>query len=236
MTVRVRAALICTLAAVAACHRSPGPPDPNYEQASRIYQQLYVQKLDDAYGDPSIDEVVALLRKVDRRSIDAAAADALLAAIEDGRARLAKARGASEAAQKAATQIGKTGSNIDPSTILAAGRDAGPPQDLYGPGASISEINGSSGGCLVAGEPFHENVTNVAGTVYHLSSSSACTDRLAGFVGQATLVVDGKVYRRLPESTIAHPPPPPAPAPAAAPAPRAAPAPQAASEPGSGNN
>jgi hypothetical protein len=228
-------ALICALLALAGCHRSPGPPDPNYEEASRIYQQLYTQKLDDAYGDPRIDEVVALLRKVDRRSIDALAAEALLATVEDGRARFAKARTASEAAQKAA-QLAGAGPSIDPSSILAAGRDAGPPADLYGPGASITEINASSGGCLVAGEPFHENVTNVAGTVYRLSGSSACADRLAGFAGQVTLVVDGKVYRRLPESMVVKPPPPPAPPPAPAPAPRAAPPTQAAAEPGAETN
>ena len=36
--------------------------------------------------------------------------------------------------------------------------------------------------------------------MYRLSGSAACTQRLAGFIGQMVLVTDGRIYRRIPES------------------------------------
>jgi hypothetical protein len=213
MTARARAALICVVGALLGCNRSPGLPDPNYEQASRMYQQLYAQKLDDAYGEPQMDEVVSLLHRVDKHSIDAPSAQALLAAIEDGRKRLEGARADRDKSEPAAAPTATTPS-IDPSAFLATARDAGPPpQDPYGAGASITEMNAASGGCLLSAEQFHENGTNVKGTIYRMSSSPRCADKLAGFVGQAALVVDGKLYRRVPESEVPRPPPPPPPPP-----------------------
>ena len=196
---RARTAVLALLLAIA-CRKSPGPPDPNFQEASQIYQQLYVAKLDDAYGDPQMDTVVGLLQKVDHGSVDAPAADSLLGTIKRGREEFAKARAERDKMQKAAQEI-VTGPNIDPSRVLGLGEvDAGAPPDPFGPGASISEINAASGGCLVPGEPFRENVTNRAGTVYRLSSSAACTQRLTGFIGQMVLVTDGRIYRRVAES------------------------------------
>ena len=74
-------------------------------------------------------------------------------------------------------------------------------------GAAIATLNRDSGGCLQANEPFNEQGTAVTGTVYRIASSQGCKDRLPGFVGQAVLVVDGKIYRRM---TDPRPPPPPA--------------------------
>jgi len=196
--------LVLALLLVTSCRKAPGPPDPNYEQGSRLYQQLYVQKLDDAYGDPQMDTVVGLLQKVDANSIDKPAADALQETIKRGREAYAKARDQREKDQQTAQQAVTAAPNIDPTRVLGLDEraDAGAPADPFGPGASISEINAASGGCLVAGEPFQENVTNRAGTVYRLSSSTTCAQRLAGFVGQMVLVTDGRIYRRIPESEV----------------------------------
>src|SRR5438046_938401 len=84
-----RPATPCLLA-LFACRRAPAGPDPNYEQASKLYQQLYASELDDAYGDPQMDRVVAFLKKVDSSSADADAARAMLGAIQNGREVLAK--------------------------------------------------------------------------------------------------------------------------------------------------
>ncbi|MFL5291952.1 MAG: hypothetical protein ACJ79U_10590 [Myxococcales bacterium] len=196
--------LVLALLLVTSCRKAPGPPDPNYEQGSRLYQQLYVQKLDDAYGDPQMDTVVGLLEKVDGNSIDKPAADALQDTIKRGRDAYDKARAQREKEQQAAQQAVTGAPNIDPTRVLGLDEraDAGAPADPFGPGASISEINAASGGCLVAGEPFQENVTNRAGTVYRLSSSTSCAQRLAGFVGQMVLVTDGRIYRRIPDSEV----------------------------------
>jgi len=199
--------LVLALLLVTSCRKAPGPPDPNYEQGSTLYQQLYVQKLDDAYGDPQMDTVVGLLQKVDGNSIDKPAADALQDTIKRGREAYAKAQAQREKDQQAAQQAVTAAPNIDPTRVLGLDEraDAGAPADPFGPGASISEINAASGGCLVPGERFEEGVTNRAGTIYRLSSSTTCAQRLAGFVGQAVLVTDGRIYRRMPESELPAP-------------------------------
>ena len=197
---RARTAFLALLLAIS-CRRGPGPPDPNYQEARRIYDQLYVTKLDDAYGDPQMETVAGLLEKVDHDSVDAPAAEKLLGTVKRGREEFAKGRAEREKMQKTAQDL-VAAPNIDPTRVLGLDRvvDAGVPPDPFGAGASISEINAASGGCLVAGEQFHENVTNVVGTVYRLSSSAVCTQRLAGFAGQMVLVTNGKIYRRVPES------------------------------------
>src|SRR6266403_1951878 len=97
-----RRAAICTLAVVlwAGCRRSTGP-DANYQQAFSLYQQLYATQLDDAYGDPRMDEVVALLRAVDSRSSDAQPAQNLLGTIERGKDALVRDRAEREKATAA---------------------------------------------------------------------------------------------------------------------------------------
>jgi len=205
---RARTALLALLLAIS-CRKAPGPPDPNYQEARRVYDQLYVTKLDDAYGDPQIDTVAGLLEKVDHDSVDAPAAETLLGTIKRGREDFAKSRAERDKIQKAAQDV-VAAPNIDPTRVLGLDRvvDAGAPPDPFGPGASISEINAASGGCLVPGEPFQENVTNRAGIVYRLSTSAACTQRLSGFIGQAVLVTDGKIYRRVPDAELKPPPVP----------------------------
>ena len=85
-----RSAAICLLLlASAACRNND--PDPSYQQAAAIYQQLYATQLDDAYGDPRMDEVVALLGKVSPRSIDAERAQSMLRTIQKGRVEIGRA-------------------------------------------------------------------------------------------------------------------------------------------------
>jgi hypothetical protein len=188
-----------------ACAKYSGRPDENFANARELYEQLYVTQLDEAYGDPKMDEVVALLGKVNKRSVDAPSAQALLHAIEHGREDLAKARAEREQLQQAAAEVAATPSDIDPTHVLGRA-DAGPPPDPFGPGALIADINKDSGGCLVASEQFRENVTNKSGTLYRLSGNAACKDKLPGFVGQVVMVAEGKVYRRVSESEVPRPP------------------------------
>ncbi len=220
-----RRAAICFVAlTLAGCRRTTGP-DESYQQAAAIYQQLYSTQLDDAYGDPRMDEVVSLLHKVDPRSVDAQPAEAMLGTIQRGREELARQHAerekmAAAAAQSATSSAGR----IDPEQVLAAANvDAGQPQDPFGPGGSVAELNKQSGGCLQDSEPFNEQGTGVTGTVYRMSPTDPCKAKLPGLVGQIVLVVNGKIYRRVADPRPPAPPPPPAPA--KAPASQAAKAP-----------
>ena len=227
MARRAASCLLC-LSLAAGCRKGP---DANYEKAAQLYQQLYATDLDDAYGDPRMDEVVALLRKVDGRSIDAERAQTMLGTIERGRAALAKQRAEREKmAAAAAASAATSGPQIDPVKILAeSAPKAGSIRDPYGPGASVAEINTATGGCLVPNEPFQEQGSGMQGTVYRLARSPGCIERLPGFDGQALLVMNDKVYRRMADfppaqatvSDAGPPPGPPAPAPRAPPPPPA---------------
>ena len=199
-------ALACALALVVACARYSGPADPNFAKARDLYQQLYASELDEAYGVPEMDQVVSLLQSVNKRSVDSPSAQALLHAIEHGREELAKVHAEREKLRKAAAEVVSAPSNIDPTRVLGQ-PDAGPPQDPFGPSASVAQINKDTGGCLVAGEPFHEGGTNRTGTIYRLAPNPVCRDRLPGFVGQAVMVSDGKVYRRILDSQVPRPAP-----------------------------
>ncbi len=174
-----------------------------------MYQQLYASELDDAYGDPKMDEVVALLRKVDPRSGDASAAQTLLGTIQRGREELAKERADRERmAAAAARSVTTAPTTFDTGkAVYASEPDAGPPEDPFAPGAPVAELNKQSGGCLVDNEPFTEQGTGVGGTVYRVAPSETCRSKLPGLVGQVVLVVNGKIYRRTADP---RPPPPPA--------------------------
>jgi hypothetical protein len=218
--VRQKTLLVAVLALVFACTRSAPKPDASYERALQIYQQLFAAQLDDAYGDPKMNEVEALLKKVDPASSDAASARTMLGAIQHGREELAKGRAARDRVTAAAAAPIRM-PNIDPAKVLAASAgtgpaDAGTPSDAYGPGASIAELNSATGGCLVADEPFTETGTGKSGTVYRLSSAPLCAKALPSFEGQAVLVTEGRIYRRLAASSLS--PPVPIAQPPAAPA------------------
>jgi hypothetical protein len=217
----VRATLTISLFVFAGCHARQTGPDANYEKGSRIYQQLYAQQLDDAYGDPKMDEAVGLLEQVDPRSVDAPSAKRMLASIDSGRVLLAKQR--AERAKMAAAAAAAIASQpqLDATKIIAASTPDAGPVDPFGPGATVADINAATGGCLIEGEPYREQQTNATGTVYRLAKSEQCAERLPGFVGQVVLVADGHIYRRTADPTLtkAPVPSPPPQAPDAGPVP-----------------
>ncbi|GAC1339672.1 MAG: hypothetical protein NVSMB23_08990 [Myxococcales bacterium] len=193
--------LLLTCVALAGCRRTPPQPSPDYERAAVLYQQLYATKLDDAYGDPRMDEVVAGLRRVDPRSADARAARDMLSTIDRGREEFAQAAERRRQREEVSAAELKKSSNIDPQAILAAHEvpDAGAAQDPTGEGASIADLNRATGGCLVSYQPFREEGTGKVGELYKLAPSQPCRDKLPGFLGLAAMVVDGRIYRRIPE-------------------------------------
>jgi hypothetical protein len=203
--VKLRATLGLSLILLVGCRARQTGPDANYEQGSRIYQQLYAQELDDAYGDPRMEQAAALLAKVDPHSVDAQAAKSMLASIDTGRAALQKQRAEREKMAAAAAASFKKASSIDPQQILAASAPDAGSADPFGSGAAIADINATTGGCLIEGEPFREQGTGVSGTVYRLAKSSQCQDKLPGFAGQIVLVTDGRVYRRTADPTPPRP-------------------------------
>lgn len=200
------AQIVVLLLLLAGCRRQLGP-DENYEKALKLYQQLYGTQLDDAYGDPRMDTVVTQLKLVDKRSIDAPQAERMLESISHGREELAKTRAAREKMAAAAEAAARKPINIDPARILATEAAAqtaraGAAADPYAAGSSVADINTATGGCLVDGEPFEETGgSSQKGTVYRLAGAQQCREKLPAFVGQAVLVTNGRIYRRIPDVT-----------------------------------
>lgn len=243
----------CAVALICACRRSPPPPSPEYEEAYRIHEKLYVSQLDEAYGSPQMDKAAELLKQVKTNSSDHEAAQKLLATIDLGRKELARQHAEDERRRSALRAPVAPGPAIDPAAIVAAalpptdgGTDAGPPPDAgpgaldpFAPGASIGALNRELGGCLTGGEAtFTEKGSSRLGQVYKISDSRYCQGKVPGLQGQALLVVNGRLWKRVPEKDLiveqgAQPtavtPGPAAPAPAApgstAGAPAAPPAP-----------
>ena len=219
MRLLVRALMALAALAVistSGCQRPPPEPSPEYDKAWRIYANLYARQLDDAFGNPQMDDVVTLLKRVDPRSSDAEAAKTLLSRIDDGKKTLVKERAEAEKRKadikpspppasilQAAQQLDIR--SVAPAEAPAAiDTDAGTPdagpasKDPFAQGAPIAELNRD--GCLMAGEPFSEGPGSKAmGQTYRLAPSSSCQSKLAGLQGQVILVVDGRIYRRVSE-------------------------------------
>src|SRR5262249_14929572 len=89
LTVTTRFLAVVLLLVFTGCARKE--PSPEYTRASERFNKLYAKELDDAYVDPAIHEVEALLEKVPADSLDAQAAAQLLKRIRDNRARIEQA-------------------------------------------------------------------------------------------------------------------------------------------------
>jgi len=88
--VTTRFLAVVLLLALTGCARKE--PSPEFTRASERFNKLYAKELDDAYVDPAIHEVEALLEKVPADSLDAQAAAQLLTRIRDNRSRLIRIR------------------------------------------------------------------------------------------------------------------------------------------------
>ena len=126
-------AAACAAVLLCGCRRTPPQPSPDFEEAYRIHEKLYVSQLDEAYGSPQMERAVELLKQVKPASSDHEAAQKLLATIDLGRKELERQH-AEDARRRAALRVPVTpGPAIDPAAIVAA---ALPPTD----GGSLLKI------------------------------------------------------------------------------------------------
>ena len=194
-------------------------PSPEFSRASEAFNKLYAQRLDDAYLDPKMHEVEALLQRVPTDSLDAEAASQLLNRIHEGRARMQKAQDETEAASVAART---------PSTVSNAPREATaesvpkpaavPPPPDAGPleaiqptaGMPMADFNRRFADCFQIAGPVNVQGAGAKDS-YELVDSSRCRTAHPGFA-DAIVVADGQaVMGVVPKSSVIRPPPPPPP-------------------------
>jgi hypothetical protein len=193
-------------------------PSPEFSRASESFNKLYAQKLDDAYLDPKMREVEAMLQRVPADSLDAQAASELLTRIHDGRARMQKALDDAQAAG-AAARTPSTVSNAPrelPAEAAAKAAalpppDAGPPPEAVQPtaGMSMAEFNRRFADCFQIAGPVDVQGAGARDS-YDLVDSSRCRTAHPSFV-DAIVVADGQaILGVVAKASLLRPPAPPA--------------------------
>jgi hypothetical protein len=173
-------------------------PSAEYERAHRLFSQVYAERLNEAFTDPRMAEVEALLTQVPEESLDAAAAAELRKRISDGKARQAKLA----AEIRAAVAPPATGPVVfdarpaaAPLQAVEAGEgsaaDAGSDQPVLGMDAAAFTSRFSS--CFVPGESYALEGQGVASSSV-LRDTAVCRQRHPAFVGRAALFVQGKLF------------------------------------------
>jgi hypothetical protein len=228
---------VAVLAALAlACvgcsrHREPSP---DFSRASESFNKLYAQRLDDAFLDPKMREIEALLQRVPTDSLDAQAAKDLLNRIREGRARMQKAQDDAQAASAAA----RTPSTVSLSPREAPAEPAAPrppptppdagPAEAVQPtaGMSVAEFNRRFADCFQVAGPVTVQGTGQRDS-YELVDVSRCRTAHPTFV-DVIVVADGQsVMGVVAKSALLQPPTPDAGAAAPDAGPSAASAPAA---------
>lgn len=177
-----------------------------------MWIDLLREKKDKAFLETGADEVLALLKQVDPKSIDAPPAAALQAEIEKGQREAAEA----EAALQKQLAQARAAARSDPSTISGSGAPAsetkpasdvsamaGSPDDKQPrQGMSASELEQKFGRCF---EPKSDAMVGGAmgGKVWALKDLGKCRELFKDFVGRSVLVFDGKVDSIRPNAELA---------------------------------
>ncbi len=209
---RRRAPLLLLLAVsecallLAACTQRPKPSE-DFMEASQRFNQLYGQHLDGAYARPEMGEIEAQLARVPERSLDAPAAQALLARIREGRARHEKQQADTQAALAEARTpavLAPSSSADEPESPPPEVPDAGPP-DAGTPGPQVgtpeSELSGGFRGCFARAQTL-QVVGRGPRQSWELQASSRCRLEYPAHADSLVVVEDGRVLMVAPKSSV----------------------------------
>jgi hypothetical protein len=196
------------LLALGACRGKP-QPSADFAQASERFNRLYGQKLDDAYAAPEMEEIEAQLARVPAESLDAPAAQSLLARIREGRALAAK----QQADMASALREARTPTSVPPSSgdmeappapaatdePDAGEADAGTPGPQVG--TPESELTGGFRGCFT-----RTGTVQVTGRgprpFWELQGSSRCRLEYPALVESIVVVENAQVLMIAPRSDV----------------------------------
>jgi hypothetical protein len=215
--VQRKLAVLAALVLVSAGCSRRREPSPEYARASDAFNKLYAQRLDDAFLDPKMREIEALLQRVPDDSIDAPAASELLGRIREGRARMLKLQEDTQAASASARTPStvsltprETGPAPAPSPAAAA-PDAGPSEAVQPTaGMSMVEFNRRFADCFQIAGPVTVEGAGQRDS-YELVDSSRCRAAHPTFTN-ALVIADGQsLMGVVSKSALIQPPPPPPP-------------------------
>ncbi|HVG63938.1 MAG TPA: hypothetical protein VNA24_35570 [Hyalangium sp.] len=194
--------------ALSACRKELGPPSEEYEEARQRFSKIYGQKLDEAFIDPEMDEIDALLQQVPAESMDAQSAKELQQRIKDGRARMERARQEREDAIASAQQPDTTFPSSPrepdappPAPAPQGPNDAGPSTEGPVTGSPASELVAGYLGCFQRAQPITIRDRG-SREAWEMSDRARCSQSFPSFVGQVVLIEDGKVLTVISKSSV----------------------------------
>jgi hypothetical protein len=205
--VTTRFLAVVLLLAVTGCARKE--PSPEFTRASERFNKLYAKELDDAYVDPGMREVEALLEKVSPDSLDAQAASQLLTRIRENRARIEQASTDREKALAAArTAPTFSGRSVAPPPapppgtrpVAAAPPDAGPPSAPTA-GMPMRDFNRLFGDCFEAAGPVEVNGRGPRDS-YAMVDSDRCRRAMPALTNSLVLADSETVMGTVPKSAL----------------------------------
>jgi hypothetical protein len=183
---------LAVVLAVSSCRKQG--PSAEYAEAERKFSRLYSEKLEEAYADPQLSEIEALLTKVHPDSPDHPKAAALQAKITQGKADLqAELQRRDQAATAESAAPAWTGSSDTfeppPTDAARSPPDAGSTTAAWA-GMTVAEMRKNIGACLTAGEPIEVAGQPGPKATFEIADTSACKTK---FPGQDAFlfVVDG---------------------------------------------
>jgi len=205
--VTTRSLAVVLLLALTGCARKE--PSPEYTRASGLFNKLYAKELDDAYVDPAIHEVEALLEKVPPDSLDAQAAAQLLKRIRENRSRIEQTATDRETALAAArTPPTISGRSVNPPALPqqpqvrppAAAQDAGPPLAPTA-GMAMRDFNRLFGDCFEAAGPVEVNGRGPRDS-YAMVDSDRCRRSMPAMANSVVLADSQTVMGIVPKSAL----------------------------------
>ena len=204
MTTRFLA--IVLLLVLTGCARKE--PSPEYTRASERFNKLYAKELDDAYVDPAIREVEALLEKVPADSLDAQASTQLLTRIRENRTRIEQASKDREKALAAArTAPTFSGPSVSAPLSPPSSRPSAPPAPDAGPlsaptaGMAMRDFNRLFGDCFEQAGPVEVNGRGPRDS-YTMVDSDRCRRAMPGLVNSLVLADSETVMGLVPKSAL----------------------------------
>ncbi len=203
----IRIVVACALTlGLGACKKPK--PSPEFAEAEAKYSHLYAEKFDDAYTDPRMAPVEALLGKVLPDSLDAKAAADLLAKIRTERDKQV----AEAAARKKAIDDALKPVEMPPSTFTpepppkppepaaeVEAPDAGATQPLSG--MTATEFINRFSACFATSQQI-EVIGQGLCDAYELKDQPVCRTLHPGFVNALVMVGNSKVLMIVPKSNL----------------------------------
>jgi len=206
--VTTRSLALVLLLALAGCARKEASPE--YTRASERFNKLYAKELDDAYVDPAMREVEALLEKVPPDSLDARAAAQLLARIRENRARIEQASNdRDKALAEARTPPSFSGRSVSPppAPLNPASAQRPPPPPDAGPpsapsaGMSTRDFNRQFGDCFEPAGPVEVTGKGTRDS-FTMVDSSRCRSALPGMENSVVLADSQTVLGVVPKTAL----------------------------------